>query len=78
MPGKPRSKKLCVVTNSIAATCQTCGKVHPSPLHMPERHRGWYCGACCPQCSPQTHQPNNPGTAKVAGQKETTRVSTIR
>ncbi len=50
MPGKPRSKKLCVVTNGIAATCQTCGKIHPSPLHMPERHRGWFCEACCPAC----------------------------
>lgn len=46
---KPR----CVVTNRVSGTCDACRRC-PEELHLPQRAHGFFCRACCPECSQPT------------------------
>ena len=40
----------CIITSRMVAPCDRCGRP-ASPVHMPRREHGLYCGECCSVCS---------------------------
>lgn len=41
----------CLRSKITAGTCDVC-HLPANPLHLPLRHRGFYCQSCCLACNP--------------------------
>jgi hypothetical protein len=44
-------KRDCLTTDRVAGKCRACGVYVPTGMHMPLKHIGFFCAACCPECN---------------------------